>query len=58
MPPFFFSDTFYSSEQGLGGYIYFKCLIPYLLRLHKLNMYILRLTPLGLLLLPLGLQHV
>lgn len=48
LPPFFASDPFYSSEQGLGGYIYFKCLIPYLLRLRKLNLYILRLTPLGL----------
>jgi hypothetical protein len=45
LPPFFASDPFYSSEQGLGGYIYFKCLIPYLLRLRKLNLYILRLTP-------------
>ena len=45
LPPFFASDPFYSSEQGLGGYIYFKCLIPYLLRSRKLNLYILRLTP-------------
>ena len=48
LTPFFAPDPFYSSEQGLGGYIYFKCLIPYLLRLRKLNLYILRLTPLGL----------
>ena len=45
LPPFFASDPFYSSEQGLGSYIYFKCLIPYLLRLRKLNLYVLRLTP-------------
>ena len=43
-------------EQGLGGYIYFKCFIPYLLRLRKLNLYVLRLTPPGIRLPPLGLH--